>query len=78
MQPRRNQDPGRVRRKRIEAGLQQQALASKAGISRPHMSSIEHGRVGASPGVLRRLAAALECEIADLMPPEPTATGSAA
>ncbi len=70
MEPRRNHDPGRVRRKRIEAGLQQQELARKAGISKPHMSSIEHGRVNPSPGVLRRLADALGCQIPDLMPPE--------
>ncbi|WP_079081659.1 helix-turn-helix domain-containing protein [Streptomyces scabiei] len=71
MEPRRNADPGRVRRKRIEAGLQQQELARRAGISKPHMSSIEHGRVNPSPGVLQRLATALGCEIPDLMPPEP-------
>jgi transcriptional regulator with XRE-family HTH domain len=70
MEPRRNHDPGRVRRKRIEAGLQQQELARKAGISKPHMSSIEHGRVNPSPHVLQRLAVALGCEIPDLMPPE--------
>lgn len=70
METRRNHDPGRVRRKRIEAGLQQQELARKAGISKPHMSSIEHGRVNPSPGVLQRLADALGCEIPDLMPPE--------
>ncbi|WP_405930356.1 helix-turn-helix domain-containing protein [Streptomyces sp. NBC_00827] len=75
MEPRRNQDPARVRRKRIEAGLSQIALAAMAELSPAHMSSIERrGRSGrgASPKVLARLADALGCEISELMPPEPT------
>lgn len=84
MTSRRNQDPVRLRRRRIEAGLTQASLATKARLSPTHMSSIESGRAGASPDVLRRLAEALGCTIADLMPPEPTpsdpvhASGSAA
>lgn len=69
MEPQRNQDPARVRRKRIEAGLSQTALASRAEVSPAHMSSIERGGRGASPKVLARLADVLDCEIADLMPP---------
>ncbi|QQM44971.1 helix-turn-helix domain-containing protein [Streptomyces liliifuscus] len=69
MEPQRNQDPARVRRKRIEAGLTQIALAAQAGLSTAHMSCIERGERGASPKVLDRLATALDCEIADLMPP---------
>ncbi|TQE35442.1 helix-turn-helix domain-containing protein [Streptomyces ipomoeae] len=72
MEPRRNQDPARVRRKRIEAGLTQIALAARAGLSPAHMSSIERGGRGASPKVLARLATVLDCEIADLMPQEST------
>lgn len=53
-------------------------LARKAGISKNHMSQVERGVVGASPRVLKQLAGALDCEIADLMPPEPSAAGSAA
>ncbi|MEV6544432.1 helix-turn-helix transcriptional regulator [Streptomyces sp. NPDC051665] len=68
MEPRRTHSPESVRRKRIEAGLKQKELAFRAGISRPHMSSIEHGRVSPSPPVLRRLADELGCEVADLMP----------
>lgn len=78
MEPRTNQDPGRVRRKRIEAGLNQTTLAREAGISKNHMSQIERGVTGASPRVLKQLAAVLRCEIADLMPPEPTVAGNAA
>lgn len=79
MEARRNQDPARVRRKRIEAGLTQISLASQAGLSTAHMSSIERGGRGASPKVLKRLAAVLDCEISDLMPQESTpVSGSAA
>lgn len=73
MKPRRTHSPETVRRKRIEAGLKQIDLARQAGISKPHMSSIEHGRVSPSPPVLRRLAEALGCETADLMPAESAA-----
>lgn len=69
MEPRRTHSPESVRRKRIEAGLNQKQLASQAGISCPHMSSIERGRVNPSPPVLGRLAAALGCEIPDLLDP---------
>lgn len=73
MKPRRTHSPETVRRKRIEAGLKQIDLARQAGISKPHMSSIEHGRVNPSPPVLGRLAEALGCEISDLMPPQSAA-----
>lgn len=73
-----NQDPAIVRRRRIEAGLSQGALASKAGISQAYMSMLEKGVHSASAPVLKRLADALDCEIADLMSPEPTTAGSAA
>jgi transcriptional regulator with XRE-family HTH domain len=33
------------------------------------MSWLERGMRGASPRVLKRLAEALDCEVADLMPP---------
>ncbi|MFI1030776.1 helix-turn-helix domain-containing protein [Streptomyces sp. NPDC020951] len=74
MEPRRTHSPETVRRKRIEAGLNQKDLAHRAGISKPHMSSIEHGRVNPSPPVLQRLAAALGCAVHDLMPPHETAS----
>ncbi len=65
------QDPQRLRRRRIEAGLNQRELAEAAGIHPSHMSWIERGLRGASPRVLARMAAALKCEVADLMPPAP-------
>lgn len=62
------QDPQRLRRRRIQAGLNQRELAKAAGIHPSHMSWIERGLRGASPRVLARIAAALGCEIADLLP----------
>jgi transcriptional regulator with XRE-family HTH domain len=64
------QDPQRLRRRRIEAGLNQGELASRAGISESYMSLLSRGKASASPRVLKRLAGALSCEIADLMPPQ--------
>ena len=74
MEARRNQDPARVRRKRIEAGLTQTQLANQAGLSNAHLSQVERGGRGASPKVLARLAGVLNCEIADLMPPATSST----
>jgi len=65
------QDPQRLKRRRIEAGLNQGELAAKAGIHRSHMSWLERGLRGASPRVLKRLAESLDCQVADLMPPGP-------
>lgn len=67
------QDPQRLWRARVAAGKSQQQLAAEAKVSTSHMSAIEKGQKAASPDVLRRLAEALGCEIADLMPAEPVA-----
>ncbi|MFJ9895279.1 helix-turn-helix domain-containing protein [Streptomyces sp. NPDC091280] len=64
-----NQDPARVRRRRVEAGLSQVSLARRVGVTKGHLSLVESGGRGASPELLGRLANALSCEIADLMPP---------
>ncbi|MEU8704163.1 helix-turn-helix transcriptional regulator [Streptomyces sp. NPDC048565] len=63
------QDPAQIRRRRIEAGLTQEALAKQAKVSKAHISMIERGAAGASAPLLSRLAEALRCESADLMPP---------
>ncbi|MCI3240234.1 helix-turn-helix domain-containing protein [Streptomyces spinosisporus] len=65
------QDPKRLRRRRIEAGLNQKELAEAAGVSPSHMSLLERGLRGASPRVLKRFTETLNCEVEDLMPPEP-------
>ncbi|MFI8531097.1 helix-turn-helix domain-containing protein [Streptomyces aquilus] len=65
------QDPVRVLRKRVQAGLAQKELAARIGISAAQLCRIEKGKSGASAPVLSRLAEELDCEIADLMPPDP-------
>jgi transcriptional regulator with XRE-family HTH domain len=67
----------RLRRRRIQAGLNQKELAAAVGISASHMSWLERGLRGASPRVLRRCAEVFECQVADLMPPESTAEDKA-
>lgn len=65
------QDPKRLQRRRIQAGLNRRQLAEQAGIHKSTIGRYERGLSNAAPGNLKRLAEALNCEIADLMPPEP-------
>lgn len=66
------QDPQRLQRCRVQAGLNKTELARKAGISKSYMGLLERsGRANASPRVLKQLAEALDRDVADLMPPEP-------
>lgn len=69
--PRIAQDPARVLRERVKAGLQQKDLAGRVGISPAQLCRIEKGKSGASVTVLRRLADEFGCPIAQLLPPEP-------
>lgn len=64
-------DADKVRRKRIEAGLTQELTAEKVGVTKGYVCQIETGRRGGSPAVIVRLAAALGCQVADLMPDIP-------
>lgn len=68
-----NQDPRRLRRRRVAARLSVTSLASKAGCSVAYLWQLENGDYSASPDMLGRLADALDCDITDLMPPEPGA-----
>jgi transcriptional regulator with XRE-family HTH domain len=70
------QDTVRIWRKRFEAGLSQPALAEKAGVSRSTVYRVENGLSPATAVTLRKLADALGCEIADLMPANPGARAS--
>lgn len=63
-------DPDRLRLRRIEAGLSQTRLAYLSGVSKQQISALECGTNGASPDALIRLAVALRCTVADLMPAE--------
>jgi transcriptional regulator with XRE-family HTH domain len=61
----------RLRERRQEAGMSQETLAETAGLSRTSVVNIEKGRQGVSLGTLYRLANALACDCADLLPPPP-------
>lgn len=72
--PELTQDPSRVVRARREAGLAQNELAARVGISAAHMCRIEKGRCGASMRVLRRVAEATGRDVAELLPAAPEGT----
>lgn len=61
-------DPEKLRRKRVEAGLNQVDLALETGIGQSHISRLESGASSTTPRSLARLARALGCTIADLLP----------
>ena len=61
-------DRERLQRRRIEAGLNRTQLAQRAGISKQLMSMVEKGSANPSPESLSRIAKALDCEVADLLP----------
>lgn len=69
-------DPKRLRRRRLAAGLQGIDLAAKTGYSKQHLSGLERGDFGASAKCLAAIAAALKCEITDIMPAEPAEIAS--
>jgi transcriptional regulator with XRE-family HTH domain len=72
-----NQDRKRLRRRRVAKRLSVTTLAGMAGCSVSYLWQLENGDYSASPELLGRLADALDCDITDLMPPEPdTATKS--
>lgn len=62
------QDPERVYRLRMRAGMSQRQLAAAAGITDATVCRIETGVNGASAQSLRKLAKALGCNVEDLMP----------
>lgn len=66
-----SQDPKRLRRRRIAARLNITQLAAKAGCSVSYLWQLENGDYSASPALLGALADALECDVTDLMPPDP-------
>jgi transcriptional regulator with XRE-family HTH domain len=72
------QDPQRLRRRRILAGLTVRQLSQKAGVATGSISELENGGKSARPPMLAKLAHALGCEIADLVPPEPRRNGGKA
>lgn len=62
-----NQDPERLRLRRLEAGLTQTALADRADVTKSHVCQVENGKARFGPQRLVRIARALGCTIADLL-----------
>ena len=60
--------PDKLRRRRVEAGLNQAELAKRVGCSAGHFSELESGTRNPSPALLSAIAAELRCKPADLMP----------
>lgn len=67
----------RLRHLRKLAGLSQEALARRAGVSRNFLAQIERGESLPTVSVLRRLASALGTTVAHLLGEEPPAASSA-
>lgn len=61
-------DPTRLKRRRIEQGLSQTALAQQAGVSKQLVSMVEKGTANFSPASLGRITEVLGCEVDDLRP----------
>lgn len=61
-------DPQRFARRRVEAGLTQNAVARKVGVSKQLVSAVATGRATFSPETLQKVAEVLGCEVADLLP----------
>jgi transcriptional regulator with XRE-family HTH domain len=57
----------RVRTRRHELGLSQEALALKAGINRTYIASLESGQRNPSLELIAKLAAAMKIDAADLV-----------
>lgn len=56
-----------LRRRRIERGLSQEALAALAGLHRTYVGSVERAERNISIDNMERLAAALGVEVRDLL-----------
>jgi XRE family aerobic/anaerobic benzoate catabolism transcriptional regulator len=62
----------RVRTLRARRGITRKALAREAGVSERHLANLETGRGNASVLVLRQVAGALDCSLAELLGDETT------
>jgi transcriptional regulator with XRE-family HTH domain len=59
-------DGARIRRLRLDRGLDITTLAHRARCSRAHLANIEAGRRTASPALTKRLARTLRTAVAEL------------
>lgn len=60
--------PNRIRELRLAAGLSQQALGDRIGVSKVTISDLERGNMKLDTEYMRRLARALDVQPADLLP----------
>lgn len=58
----------RLRAVRTRAGLSQEKLGALAGLHRTFVSMVERGHRNVTIATVEKLAAALNCRMADLMP----------
>lgn len=61
-------DKGKLRDKRIRAGMTRSELARQAELHRSHIDFLERGSRDASPKTLVKLAGIFGCDISELMP----------
>lgn len=60
--------PNRIRELRLAAGWSQQRLADRLGVTKMTISDLERGAMQLTQHYMRRLAEALDCTAADLLP----------
>lgn len=58
----------RLRAIRLQRGLSQEKLAAEAGLARNFISMVETGQRNVTISTVSKLALALKCRMADLMP----------
>ena len=73
-----NQDPRRLKRRRLMARMSFRQAAQAAGTSSGHLSDLEKGYKSAGPELIGALADAYGCKVEDLLPPESKTNGRAA
>lgn len=62
-----------VRRRRLDAGLTLEQLASRSGVSRTMLSDVERGHKSPTIRVASQIAAGLDCTVSDLLDEPPGA-----
>jgi transcriptional regulator with XRE-family HTH domain len=57
----------KIKAMRKEQGVTQEQLAKKSHVDRANLSRLESGKVNATTNTLSKIAAALDCEVKDLL-----------